>query len=227
MAGSAPKLSVTGFQRSLTKKPKPKVRSAGSEPLISETMTPLSSNSTPMAAARVRWRNAMSPSRNRSSALVRARASAGTKPWPDNAISTTDCLRAGCMSSPCARSFRRATQAALRSRQKPLFALSGKGKRRLPQRLFPRAKISVNRLAVGTFDLVFPGLLDQRHDVIGHRHVIEVGRHLLAVLIAPIEELQGFGRRRDVGRNRLHQDEGRASNRPGLFARRVGDDDAE
>ena len=54
-------------------KPKPKVLSAGTEPMISARMTPLRSTSTRSAAARVRWRNVASLRRSRSR-ILRARA---------------------------------------------------------------------------------------------------------------------------------------------------------
>ncbi len=43
---SAPNLSVTGFQTSVVRKPKPKVRSAGQAPKISAIMTPPNSSNT-------------------------------------------------------------------------------------------------------------------------------------------------------------------------------------
>ena len=46
MAGSAPNFSVTGFQLSEVKKPKPKARQAGNDPCSSATITPASSTST-------------------------------------------------------------------------------------------------------------------------------------------------------------------------------------
>src|SRR5580692_2912875 len=91
----------------------------------------------------------------------------------------------------------------------------GKGAR---WRLFPRSSISEQRLAVGALDLLFPGLLDQRDDALRHRHVIVIGRCLLAVLVAPVEELQGRSRIRRIDRGLLHEDEGRTGNRPGLVA---------
>ena len=96
---------------------------------ISETMTPLSSNSTPMAAARVRWRNTASPSRSRSSALVRARASAGTIAWPDNATSTTGCLPAGCIELSLCRVRQESHSSGLTAAiQAAIRVQSGKGK---------------------------------------------------------------------------------------------------
>ena len=50
----APNFSVTGFQRSSNRKLKPKAWNAGKEPLISAEMTPPSSTSTKIAAARVK-----------------------------------------------------------------------------------------------------------------------------------------------------------------------------
>ena len=91
---------------------------------------------------------------------------------------------------------------------------------------FP-ARVNLRNGCPAAFDLVFPGLLDQCHDAVRHRDVIEVGRHLLAVLIAPIEELQGRRGIGRIGRDRLHQDEGRAGNRPGFVARRIGQDYVE
>src|SRR5215472_2770128 len=89
----APKISVTGFQRSLTRKPKPKVLSAGIEPLIKEKMTALSRSKTPMAAARVNCRKAASLRRSRSSTLARLPAAAVITPRSRIAISATDRLR--------------------------------------------------------------------------------------------------------------------------------------
>jgi len=47
-------------------------------------------------------------------------------------------------------------------------------------------------LEIGTcaFDFFFPALFDQRHDVIRHWNIVEVGGHFLSVLVAPIKELR-------------------------------------
>src|SRR3984885_4836234 len=226
MAGSAPKFSVTGFHRWLTKKPKPKASIAGIEPWISEMMTPLSSNNTPMGAARVRLRKTASPRRSRSRTFMREVAPAEIAIRSENATSTTGWLRPGCTGSPLLLA-RRANQGTFRRLDKALSVKRCKREKAPFQAPFPYMRGSIDGLAVGVLDFFLPGLLDQSDDAIRHRNIVEVGRILLAVLVTPVEEFQGCGRVGRVDRNLLHQDEGRAGNRPGLVAGRVGEDNAE
>ena len=100
----APNRSVTGFHRSSTKKPNPKVRNAGSDPAMSATMMPPRMTSTAIAAARVAIRNKASPSRRRSSALDREKSGDPATAPPGNAISVTDRLPTGVMRLPLASS---------------------------------------------------------------------------------------------------------------------------
>ena len=57
-----------------------------------------------------------------------------------------------------------------------------------------------------------------------HRNVVELFGHLVALGESPLEELDGFLGGRLVGRGLVHQDEGRRRDRPGGFARLVGED---
>src|SRR6478735_3244885 len=83
MAGAAPNFSVTGFQLSEVKKPKPKAFQAGSEPITRERMTPARSTRTAIAEHWVMILKVLSPRRKRRNTLVRsarslARSATGT-----------------------------------------------------------------------------------------------------------------------------------------------------
>src|SRR5262245_24326845 len=54
------------------------------------------------------------------------------------------------------------------------------------------SKGSVQRLAALVLDLLLPGRADQVDHGVGHRHVVELGGHLAAVLERPVEELEHF-----------------------------------
>src|SRR5258706_1490986 len=66
---------------------------------------------------------------------------------------------------------------------------------------------------------------DLRDDRVGHRHVVELGGHALAVLEGPLEELEHFSRRIGLLLLRVDQDERGASDGPGLVAGLVGEHD--
>src|SRR5258706_1500217 len=63
-----------------------------------------------------------------------------------------------------------------------------------------------------------PRALDQLHHRVGHRHVIELERHLVAVLERPVEELEHFLRVLRLRRAEVHQDERGAGDRPAARA---------
>ena len=72
-----------------------------------------------------------------------------------------------------------------------------------------------------------PGLLDERDDRRGQRHVVELFGRLGAVGVGPGEELERVGGRVGIVGLLMHQDEGRSGDRPGVRARLVGQDDVE
>src|SRR3569833_2932435 len=89
----APNFSVTGFQLSSTRKPKPNWRSAGQEPWISEMMMPERMISTAMAAALVRNRKELSLKRSLLRTLARSDDAASViAPLAGYATSTTGFL---------------------------------------------------------------------------------------------------------------------------------------
>ncbi len=67
----APNFSVTGFQTTVVKKPKPKAPNAGIEPFISDTITPPRVRSTTIAAPCVNRRKKLSPDAKRFVAFPR------------------------------------------------------------------------------------------------------------------------------------------------------------
>src|SRR5262245_15860532 len=54
---------------------------------------------------------------------------------------------------------------------------------------FARNDVSIQRLAAVVLD-VLPARLDQLHDVRRHRDVVQIGRHLAAVLVRPGKEIE-------------------------------------
>src|SRR5579863_10343485 len=55
-------------------------------------------------------------------------------------------------------------------------------------------------------DVLIPHCLDQLDDVVRHRDIVEVLRHLAALLVCPLEELEGVVRGGDVDRLLVHED---------------------
>src|ERR1700683_329477 len=177
MAASAPNFSVTGFHLSVVKKPKPKVCSAGSDPTANATITPLNSSKTAIAAARVNWRKAASPSRSRSSTLARAvPATDTTKPF-GSATSTTECLR----TNPKGRSlagrrsahFKRPARYRTRARRKPRGDNAGDPARAaevpsLAPELLRHAAHDVQRLAARAFYFSGPNFLSLGGEFLRH-----------------------------------------------------------
>src|SRR5262249_26082515 len=84
----------------------------------------------------------------------------------------------------------------------------------------------IQRLAAVVLD-VLPARFDLLDDVRRHRDVVEVGRHLAAVLIRPGEERERRLRCGHILRLFWYEDEGRAGDRPCLRAGRVGEDHVE
>src|ERR1051326_225508 len=220
MAGSAPNTSVTGFQRSLTRKPKPKARIAGSEPTTSEIMTPLSSASTPIAAANVRPRKISSLARSRSSALARFAAFAVVmNRSPCRAISVTERLQAGSL-GPILLQGRpgAATQSIQRPPRKTRdgpVETEQDTYTRVPCRVIWRLlRGDLQRLAGRVLDLFGPHGLDFSSHLLRHRDVIEIFRQLAALGVSPGEELQGLGGGGHVLRLLGDENKGRSGHRP-------------
>src|SRR5205814_712453 len=138
------------------------------------------------AAARVRWRNATSPSLNRANAREREMASLARTAPPCNARSTTSRLPAGCIQSSQWFRFREPTQAASSQPRKCRFFTVDKERRECAPFPICRAQ-SEDWLAGVILDVLFPDSLDLLHDAVGHRDVIEFLVHLGAVLVRPGE----------------------------------------
>src|ERR1035437_452648 len=69
---------------------------------------------------------------------------------------------------------------------------------------------------------VTPGFFDAAKNRLGHRHIVKIKRHLVAVLISPGKEFQrctGIG---GFVLYLVHQDKSRARDWPGIFAALVG-----
>src|SRR5262249_35976743 len=198
MAGSAPNFSVTGFQLSEVRKPRPKACQAGSEPCRSASMTPASSTSTVMAEIRVSDLNAISPPRKRRSVAARL-SSAWTV-----AISLPTTAAASIISkalhSVAAATCRKAED---RNGQRPSY---------------PLAYLSLvhgeDRLAGRVLDVAGPHLLDFVDDLVRHGDVVELLGHLVAVLVRPGEEFERFGGGCRILRLLVHQDPGSSRHRP-------------
>src|SRR4029077_8474409 len=61
----------------------------------------------------------------------------------------------------------------------------------------------------------------------GHRHIVELFRQLVAILVGPVEEFQNRGGTLGMVLLFVHQDERRAGDRPALLARLVGQEQVE
>src|SRR5262249_54432314 len=80
---------------------------------------------------------------------------------------------------------------------------------------------SVDRLAAGVLDVLLPAGLHQVDHLVGNRHVVEFLRHLVAVGIGPIEELQRRLHGFRIIRLLVDDDEAAAGDRPALGPRLV------
>src|ERR1700724_2129673 len=83
-----------------------------------------------------------------------------------------------------------------------------------------------DRLAA-RFDLRLPGVLDQLDHAGRHRHVVELARHLAALVVRPVEELQHLLRDLGLRRVLVDHDEGGAGDGPRIGARLVGQQQVE
>src|SRR6476620_3857940 len=192
---------------------------------MSETITPLSSKRTPMAAARVIWRKAMSPSRSRSSTLARVPASTATIAPSCSAMSTTDRLRARVLCYAPRREIRSAY-----SNNPPAAAQAQRAANRLcisntPGNCSTAARcialvshriFSVEGLATGVLYLARPHLLDFPNDLLGHRDVIEFFRHLVALGVSPGEKFERRSCSRRIVGLLMNKDESCRGHRPRL-----------
>src|ERR1700722_2016805 len=230
MPARSPNFSVTGFHLSVVKKPKPKVCSAGNDPTANATITPLNSSNTTIAAARVNWRKAASPTRSRSSTLARAVPATDTTNPFGSATSTTERLRtnpkgapwpdvgAPISSGPPTIAQGRAANLAV---DKAGRLQRGTG---LASELL-RTTHNMERLAARIF-YVAPCLLDLGDDFLRHRHVIKFFGHLVAVSGGPGKKFKRLGRGRGILRLLRDQDECRRGHRPGFRAGLIGENDA-
>src|ERR1043166_7874451 len=185
--------------------------------MISDTITPPRITSTATAAARVRLRKAMSPSRRRSSTLERDGAALVTACPPCSAMSATTPLPARPSRSLCSRGRNQAAR-SLENTRRNHAKTGGQGKG-AAQRLLPRPCLrsvghAVERLAARVLDLGAPSLLDILDHVGRHRHVVEFLGCLAALRIGPREEFQRFGGRGSVLRLLVDEDPGGGGHRP-------------
>src|SRR2546423_671128 len=70
------------------------------------------------------------------------------------------------------------------------------------------------RLAACVLDLACPSLLNRADDLGGHRYIIELFSHLAALVVGPVEELEGGGGGRRILRLLVDQDPGCSRHRP-------------
>src|SRR6516165_9646958 len=192
MAGRAPNFSVTGFQLSEVRKPRPKARHAGKEPCRSASMTPASSTSTVIAEISVSDLNAMSPRRKRRS--VAARSSSA---WTEAISFTTTAA------SIISKTFHSVAVATCRkdedrNGQRPPYPLA-----------YPSLVHGEDRLAGRVLNVSGPHLLNVVDDLVRYRDVVELLGHLVAVLVRPGEE----ERRQDGRGAQLHPDTGQGRRR--------------
>src|SRR5450755_4504688 len=195
-------------------------------------MIPPRMTRTVTAAARVRWRNAASPNRKRPRTLARSTCSATEMVPPCNTTSTTGRLPAGCIR--LSLSLKR-VQGSYSSG--PLAALQATlraavDKERAPNLVigsapFPVVLGSEHGLAGRVLDLNLPVLLNIRGHIGRHRHIIELRRHLGAVLVRPSEELQRFAGSGRIGGLLVDEDPSRRRHRPRLVTGLIGEDYAE
>src|SRR3954452_418765 len=90
-----------------------------------------------------------------------------------------------------------------------------------------RGRAGPDRLSIRAGDFLLPYLLYLAGDLFRYRHVVQFLRHLVAVAVGPIEEVEDlFGLMR-ILRLLMQQDESGAGDRPALGARLVGQYDAE
>ena len=87
-----------------------------------------------------------------------------------------------------------------------------------------RAHLNAIGLARGVLDLGPVLARPASFTAVGHRHVVQVVGHLVAVLVGPVEELQRVGGLRRLVLRLVHQDEGGAGDRPGVLAGLLGQD---
>src|SRR3981189_1752022 len=73
-------------------------------------------------------------------------------------------------------------------------------------------------------DIGRPGLFDQLDHRVRHRNVVELLGRVAALGESPFEELDGLGGWRLIARLLVHRYEGLRGERPGRFARLVGQD---
>src|SRR5216684_1806365 len=85
-------------------------------------------------------------------------------------------------------------------------------------------KFSIHRLACRIPQLRLPVRLDQAHHTVGHRHVVQLLRQPVALRVRPVEELEHLSRVLGLVLRPVHQDESSSGDRPGILARRVGED---
>src|SRR5262249_23769037 len=89
--------------------------------------------------------------------------------------------------------------------------------------LSSRVSVSPSDLASG-LDLR-PTLLDRLHSSVRQWHIVEAERHLLTVMIGPLEELEDLSGGRGIGRLLVDEDVGRRRDRPRRLTRLIDKDD--
>src|SRR5258706_1210389 len=207
IGASPPNFCVTGFQKCVQINGKPKAWIEGQASVMSAQKIPANNRSTNNAQASVRrwnkrsvrceWRNRVELGEELASWL-RARST----------------IKGGGVQEKSGEAV------FLRSAIPLLYAPISNYLRNRCEGVTPPKARPTSAATVPALDLVparYEGLLHG----LRKRHIVQAGGHLIAILVGPLEELQGFFRRRRVLRLLIDKDESRAGDRPCLCARLV------